>query len=198
MASIFKMTLKKDSYYIAQVLNGRTSDFAYLIDKYKDMVFTLTFRITGNREDAEEVSQDVFLKAYRGLAALRGTSKFSTWLYKIAYNESVSRIRKKQPDMRSYDSLEIGIDEWQGEMDANHERLDNIPATYVKQAFEKLEETDRAVLTLFYQDELNVKEIASATGLSISNVKVKLFRGRKKLTGFLEKILKTELIDLLS
>lgn len=198
MASIFKMTLKKDSYYIAQVLNGRTSDFAYLIDKYKDMVFTLTFRITGNREDAEEVSQDVFLKAYRGLAAFRGTSKFSTWLYKIAYNESVSRIRKKQPDMRSYDSLEIGIDEWQGEMDANHERLDNIPATYVKQAFEKLEETDRAVLTLFYQDELNVKEIASATGLSISNVKVKLFRGRKKLTGFLEKILKTELIDLLS
>lgn len=162
------------------------------------MVFTLTFRITGNREDAEEVSQDVFLKAYRGLAAFRGTSKFSTWLYKIAYNESVSRIRKKQPDMRSYDSLEIGIDEWQGEMDANHERLDNIPATYVKQAFEQLEETDRAVLTMFYQDELNVKEIASATGLSISNVKVKLFRGRKKLTGFLEKILKTELIDLLS
>jgi RNA polymerase sigma factor (sigma-70 family) len=198
MASIFTMTLKKDSYYINQVLNGRTSDFAYLIDKYKDMIFTLTFRITGNREDAEEVSQDVFLKAYRGLAAFRGTSKFSTWLYKIAYNESVSRIRKKQPDIRSYDSMEIRIDEWQGEMDANHERLDNIPATYVKQAFEQLEETDRAILTMFYQDELNVKEIASATGLSISNVKVKLFRGRKKLTGFLEKILKTELIDLLS
>jgi RNA polymerase sigma factor (sigma-70 family) len=198
MASIFTMTLKKDSYYINQVLNGRTSDFAYLIDKYKDMIFTLTFRITGNREDAEEVSQDVFLKAYRGLAAFRGTSKFSTWLYKIAYNESVSRIRKKQPDIRSYDSMEIRIDEWQGEMDANHERLDNIPATYVKQAFEQLEETDRAILTMFYQDELNVKEIASVTGLSISNVKVKLFRGRKKLTGFLEKILKTELIDLLS
>lgn len=198
MASIFTMPLKQDNYYINQVLRGRTSDFAYLIDKYKDMVFTLVFRITGNREDAEEVSQDVFLKAYRGLAAFRGTSKFSTWLYRIAYNQSVSRIRKKRPDIRSYDSPEIRIDEWQGELDVNHERLDNIPSIYVKQAFEQLEETDRAVLTMFYQDELNVKEIASATGLSISNVKVKLFRGRKKLTDVLQKFLKTELIDLLS
>ncbi len=189
------MPLKKDNYYINQVLKGRTSDFSYLIDKYKDMVFTLAFRITGNREDAEEVSQDVFLKAYRGLAAFRGTSKFSTWLYRIAYNHSISRIRKKQPDILSYDSLEIRLDEWQGETDVNHERLDDIPATYVKQAFEQLEETDRAVLTMFYQDELSVKEIAGATGLSISNIKVKLFRGRKKLTDVLEKILKTELID---
>ncbi len=189
------MPLKKDNYYINQVLKGRTSDFSYLIDKYKDMVFTLAFRITGNREDAEEVSQDVFLKAYRGLAAFRGTSKFSTWLYRIAYNHSISRIRKKQPDILSYDSLEIRLDEWQGETDVNHERLDDIPATYVKQAFEQLEETDMAVLTMFYQDELSVKEIANATGLSISNIKVKLFRGRKKLTDVLEKILKTELID---
>jgi RNA polymerase sigma-70 factor (ECF subfamily) len=192
------MHLKKDIYYISRVLEGNTSDFAHLIDKYKDMIFTLAFRITGNREDAEEVSQDAFLKAYRGLKTFRGSSKFSTWLYKIAYNQSVSRIRKKQPDIQSYDSLEISLDECQGEIDMNHEKLDNIPVEYIKQAFEQLEETDSAVLTMFYQDDLNIKEIANITGLSTSNIKVKLFRGRKKLTDILEKILKTELIDLLS
>jgi len=192
------MYLKKDSYYITRVLEGKTSDYAFLIDKYKDMIFTLAFRITGNREDAEEVSQDVFLKAYNGLAAFRGTSKFSTWLYKIAYNQSISRIRKKQPDIESYDSMETGIDEWHGEMDMSHEQLHNIPAVYIRQSFERLEETERAVLNMFYQDDLNVREIASVTGLSVSNVKVKLFRGRKKLIDILEKTLKTELIDLIS
>lgn len=192
------MYLKKDNYYITRVLEGKTSDYACLIDKYKDMIFTLAMRITGNREDAEEVSQDVFLKAFNGLAEFRGTSKFSTWLYKIAYNQSVSYIRKKRPDIQSYDSLEGGINELQGEMDMSHEQLDNIPVEYIRQAFEKLEETDRAVLTMFYQDDLSVKEIANVTGLSVSNVKVKLFRGRKKLTDILEKTLKTELIDLIS
>ncbi len=197
-ASIIIMYLKKDNYYIARVLEGKTSDYACIIDKYKDMIFTLAFRITGNREDAEEVSQDAFLKAFNGLAEFRGTSKFSTWLYKIAYNQSISHIRKKKPDIRSYDSLESRADEWQGETDMNLEQLDNIPVVYVRQAFEKLEETDRVILTLFYQDDVNVKEIASITGLGVSNVKVKLFRGRKKLVDILEKTLKTELIDLIS
>jgi RNA polymerase sigma factor (sigma-70 family) len=196
-ASIIKMYLKKDNYYIGRILKGKTSEFAFLIDKYKEMIFTLAFRITGNREDAEEVSQDVFLKAYYGLAEFRGTSKFSTWLYKIAYNQSISRIRKKQPAILSYDSFESGINELQDEKDIRHEQLDNIPDIYVRQALEKLEETERVILTLFYQDDLNIREIADVSGLSISNVKVKLFRGRKKLVGLLEKILKTELIDLI-
>ena len=197
-ASIIIMYLKKDNYYIARILEGNTSDYACLINKYKDMIFTLAFRITGNREDAEEVAQDAFFKAFNGLKEFRGTSKFSTWLYKIAYNQSVSYIRKKRPDIQSYDSMEAGIDELQGEMDLGHEQLDNIPVVYIRKAFEKLEETDRAVLTLFYQEDLSVKEISGVTGLSVSNVKVKLFRGRKKLIDILEKNLKTELIDLIS
>lgn len=192
------MHLKKDNYYIARVLEGKTSDYAYLVNKYKDMIFTLAFRMTGSREDAEEVSQDVFLKAFNGLTDFRGTSKFSTWLYKIAYNQSVSHIRKKKPDILSYDSMEIGINEMQGEMDAGHEQLEQIPAGFIKKAFEKLEETDRAVLTLYYQQDLSIKEIGNVTGLGISNVKVKLFRGRKKLIDLLKKTLKTELADFIS
>ncbi len=191
------MTFKKDSYYIDRVLEGKTSEYAMLIDKYKDMVFTITYRITGNREDAEEVSQDVFLKAFNGLAEFRGTSKFSTWLYKIAYNQSVSRIRKKKIDVYSYDGMDMNISELHGETDTNLEQLDQIPVEYLKKAFALLEETDRVLLTLYYQDDCSVKEISGITGLSHSNVKIRLFRGRKKLISTLEKILQTELIDLI-
>lgn len=192
------MYLKKDNYYIARVLEGKTSEYANLIEKYKDMVFTLAFRITGNREDAEEVSQDVFLKAFNGLADFKGISKFSTWIYKIAYNQSVSYLRKKKTDIRLYESLDEGIIEWHGETDMGHEKLEQIPVFYIKRALEKLDEIDRAVLTLYYQDDLSIKEITDITGLSVSNVKIKLFRGRKKLMDILEKTLNTELIDFLS
>ncbi len=191
------MILKKDSYYIARVLDGRTSEYANLINKYKDMIFTLAIRITGNREDAEEVTQDVFLKAFNGLADFKGTSKFSTWIYKIAYNQSVSYIRKKKPEIRFVESLD-DINGLHSESDMYHEQLEHIPVEYIKGAFAKLEETDRAALTLYYQDDLSVKEIAHITGLSVSNVKVKLYRGRKKLMDILEKTFKTELIDLIS
>lgn len=191
------MNLKKDSYYIDRILEGKTSEYAILIDKYKEMVFTISYRITGNREDAEEVSQDTFLKAYNGLAEFKGTSKFSTWLYKIAYNQSISKIRRKKINVQSYDAMDLNITELHGETDANLDQLDQIPVEYLKMAFSQLEETDRVLMTLYYQDDCNVKDIAGITGLSQSNVKIRLFRGRKKLVSTLVRILQTELIDLL-
>ena len=191
------MAIKKDSYYIDRILEGYTSDYSILIDKYKDMVFTISLRITGNREDSEEVAQDVFLKAYNGLAEFRGTSKFSTWLYKITYNQSISKIRKKQLNVQSYDAMEVNITELHGEPDKEHLQFESIPVEYLKMAFNKLEETDRIILTLFYQDDRNIKDISEITGLSSSNVKIKLFRSRKKLVELLEKLLQTELIDLI-
>ncbi|MFO7657700.1 MAG: sigma-70 family RNA polymerase sigma factor [Bacteroidales bacterium] len=189
------MDIKKDSYYIERVLEGKSSEFTVLINKYKDMVFTIILRVTGNREDAEEAAQDVFLKAFNGLAGYRGTSKFSTWLYRIAYNQAISKVRRKQPDIRSYDSLEFDITGIEGESDAALEQIDSIPVDYLKAAFNKLDETDKTVLTLYYQEECNLKEIALITGLSNANAKVKLFRARKKLMALLEKIFKNELID---
>lgn len=189
------MVIKKDSYYIGRIIEGYTAEYAVLINKYKDMVFTIVFRITGNREDAEEVSQDVFLKAYNGIADFRGTSKFSTWLYRIAYNQAISKVRRKRPDIQLYDSMNINITEMQGEDDTGLEHFDTIPAEYLKLAFNKLDDTDRVVLTLYYQDDCSIKDIAEITGLSHPNVKIRLFRGRKKLIGLLEKILKKELID---
>ena len=73
-----------DENYIEKILHGDSNAFAFLIDKYKDMVFTLAIKMVKNREVAEEVAQDAFLKAYKYLPKFKGDAKFSTWLYKIA------------------------------------------------------------------------------------------------------------------
>ena len=106
------MQAKEDSYYISSILAGNISDFSILVDKYKDMVYTLAYRIVGNREDAEELAQDVFVKVYRSLKNFRGKSKFSTWLYSITYNTSISKVRKKQIErvsLNNHDNIRYDI-----------------------------------------------------------------------------------------
>ena len=86
-----------DQYYINLITQGDTIAFSVLVERYKDLVFTLTYRILKNREDAEEASQDTFIKAYKSLSKFKGDSKFSTWIYKIAYNTSLDRLKKTKP-----------------------------------------------------------------------------------------------------
>ena len=90
------MRFESDSYYIEKVLNNDVAAFSKLIDKHKEMVFTVAVRILRNREDAEEIAQDTFIKAYKSLKTFKRESKFSTWLYRIAYNAAISKTRKKR------------------------------------------------------------------------------------------------------
>ena len=90
------MNTSTDQIYIERVLNGKINDFAYLVNRYKNMVFTLALNIVKSREDAEEIAQDSFLKAFQQLHTFKGNSKFSTWLYTIVYRNSVSMLRKKK------------------------------------------------------------------------------------------------------
>ena len=191
------MSNNNDTYYIRRVLEGHSSDYSFLIDKYKDMVFSLALKITGNREDAEETAQDIFVKAYHGLPRFRATSKFSTWLYSIAYHHAISVTRKKKTNWISMDSQNSMLVENYGEEDSSMMAIEDIPAELAKKALEQLESTDQVLLTLFYREETPVKELSKITGLSIANVKIRLFRGRKKLWAELEKIFKNELVDLL-
>jgi RNA polymerase sigma-70 factor (ECF subfamily) len=191
------MESNSDLYYIERILGGNTPEYAIIIDRYKNMVFNIARKIAGNTEDAEEIAQDIFVKAFQGLAGFRSSSKFSTWLYRIAYNQSISFIRKKQLDTQSIDDLDKFIYETHGEEDPLHEQMDDIPVEYTVQALEKLEKTDQIILTLYYKEELAVKDIADVVGLSASNIKVRLFRGRKRLMQELKKNFKNEMADLL-
>ncbi len=191
------MEAKTDQIYIDRVLQGDSNAFAFLINRYKDMVFTLALKIVKSREDAEEVAQDSFLKAYQKLEGFKGQSKFSTWLYTIVYRSALTKVRKKKletTDIDSYvlDNHKDGQDFPQLEAIKNGEQQ-----KYVSQAIDNLGETDSLLITLFYLHDNSIEEIQEITEMSQSNVKVRLFRARKKLYKELSLLLKEEVKTIL-
>jgi len=170
-----------DAYYIEKIQAGETECFAVLLDRYGQSVFSLIVKIAGNREDAEELTQDVFLKAFRSLSSFQGNSLFSTWLYRIAYNVAVSATRKKKYEWLAIeDSMleNVSVDEISDEIEQleKEEQLSRL-----EQAVEQLLPDERALISLFYLQGKKVEKIVTITGLSTSNVKTKLHRVRKKM-----------------
>jgi RNA polymerase sigma-70 factor (ECF subfamily) len=191
------MKFRSDSYYITKIKEGDPSAYAVLVNKYKKMAFNVALQMMGNREDAEEIAQDAFLKAYRALDSYKGDSKFSTWIYRIIYNTAISKLRKKKLDTSSIDedySASVNVKSTQS---AVQELRDEERKVFLKQALDQLGGDERTLITLFYLDENSVDEVCSITGLSVSNVKVKLHRARKKLYAQLELILQGELKTIL-
>jgi RNA polymerase sigma-70 factor (ECF subfamily) len=173
------MDRQNDNVLINRVLDGDIRNYALLIDRHKDLAFTLAYRLLNNREDAEEVVQDAFLKAYRSLSRFRGEAKFSTWLFRIVYNAAVSKKRLKKTGMQSLDEQPAMQDIFTGsslEEDADEEKK-----LLLERALMQLSEEERALISLFYLNESSIDEIHGITGLTKSNIKVKLFRARKKL-----------------
>ena len=196
-ASKLKMNYREDSYYIKRVLNGNLASYAVLVEKYKSLAYTLAVRIAKNHEDAEEIAQDSFLKAYNSLKSFKKESKFSTWLYKIIYNTAISRFRKKQIDSFSLDDSpfqESVHDDYDDGLNIMHLKERK---KIISQAISKLKEDEGVVMTLFYMSENNTKEIEEITGFTNSNIKILLYRGRNKLLFELKKILKEEIVDML-
>src|SRR5882757_9700771 len=96
-----------DNSIISRVLQGEQPAYADLVKRYQNFVFTLCLRYAPSREDAEEIAQDVFIKAYRSLADFRGDARFSTWLFTIVRTSCLSFLRKKRPDIRSLDDERV-------------------------------------------------------------------------------------------
>lgn len=189
------MTINNDQHYINKVKAGDTNAFAILIDNYKDMVFSLAMKVMKNREEAEEVSQDTFIKAYRSLHSFKGDSKFSTWLYKITYNNCMDRVKKIA---RTYNTNTID-EVVENRIESTDSVLDTIErkerAELMKDCMNELPEDERTILWMFYYQELSLKEIIDVTSYSEANLKVKLHRARKKLLSIVQLKLEPEMID---
>lgn len=168
-----------DHDIIARILAGDVYYFRELMERYSSRVFSLVVRIVDNGCDAEEIVQDVFVKAYRNLSGFDSRSSFSTWLYRIACNEAVSHARRsKHRDMVvDTDRLAVLCD---SDVDvffnSDDERLAALP-----DAIDRLTPDERALITLFYYDGLPIGEAADILGISVSNAKVRLMRTRRKL-----------------
>ncbi len=182
-----------DQLLIKQVLQGDSRAFGTLVEQYQGYVFTIVVRMVKVREEAEEVSQDTFIKAFESLSTFRGESKFSSWLYRIAYRKALDHIRKNKK-YRSSELLEEITESDSGSVEnALQQMEDKERKEQIQRCIMRLPEVDAALVTLYYFEEQSVKEIATITELSEENIKVKLYRSRKKLFTLLQQYILPEI-----
>ena len=187
-----------DLELIQETLAGNQSAYADLVKRHQRFVFTLAMRFAKRREDAEEIAQDCFIKAYRSLGSFQGQSKFSTWLYSIVYTTAMTALRKKRVDTDSIDDENtfIQVENHPSAYDVNNAE-NKSRSFYLNQAIEQLLPDDAAIITLFYKGEQSLEEIGRAMNMEPNTVKVKLFRARRRLKEKLERNLKHETKELI-
>jgi RNA polymerase sigma-70 factor (ECF subfamily) len=194
-SSYYQMTTNNDQAIINQIIEGDTNAFTVLVDRYKNLVFTLALQMLKNREEAEEVSQDTFIKVYKSLNKFKGSSKFSTWIYRVTYNTCLDRIKKLKRTENT-----VTIDEFtEHQIKTIDNALDAMEVEERKQAIQKCIDSlpceDSFLLTLYYFEELSLDEISKIVGIKTNNIKVKLFRSREKLATILKEQLEPEIIE---
>src|ERR1035438_1693089 len=177
-----------DATLVAQAKAGDTQAFAQLVKRYERKIYRLAKNITQNDEDAEDVLQDAFLKAYEHLGGFQGQSKFYTWIVRIAVNEALMKLRKRKGDrfVSLDEPIDTGEEEvkrevavWEGnpEQQYSQEELQRI----LNEAVEELKPDFRTVFTLRDIEELSTEETAESLGISIPAVKSRLLRARLAL-----------------
>jgi RNA polymerase sigma factor (sigma-70 family) len=176
---------------IDRILAGESNLYAQLVDRYKGYVYTITMKVLLVKPEAEEAAQDAFIKAYHGLKGFKRDSKFSTWLYRIAFNTAISYKRKHR---HHFQSIENTIIAYRQEGEGMLEKTDR--KKYLQQAMARLSESDRTALTLFYMQEFSLEEIADITQMQANTVKVKIHRARLRIAEELKNILNEEALTL--
>jgi RNA polymerase sigma-70 factor, ECF subfamily len=188
--------MDNDLHLVKETLKGNQASFRALVERYRDFVFTISFKILKNREEAEEAAQDAFLKAYRGLPRFEQRSKFATWLYQIAWRTAIDRLRARPPKALSADEDKATLQLPDGADSPARQLHRKTVRAFIGQALGRLKPEDATLLTLYYLNEQPVKEIAAITGLTESNIKVKLFRLRDALKNQLTRMLKSEVKEI--
>lgn len=190
--------LENEAALVAAARAGNAESFAALINQYDRHIFRLALNITGNQEDAEDVLQDSFLKAYSNLDRFQGDSRFYTWLVRIAVNEALMKLRKRRG--ASWVSLDdpVETDDLSFVPREVEDWADNPEQRYAKselqdilnQAIERLEPQFRTVFVLRDVEEFSTEETAEMLGLSVPAIKSRLLRARLKLRDRLSKYFK--------
>lgn len=189
---------QSDNELITEVLSGNTAVFSELVKRHQRFVFTLAMRFSKRREDAEEIAQDCFIKAYKALGTYKQTAKFSTWLYTITYTTSMSFLRKKRLDVQSIDDEGSILQLENHTSDFNSDLVEKRSGyVYLNQAIALLSADDASIISLFYQGEQSLEEIGKTLNMESNTVKVKLHRARIRLKEKLQYLLKDEVKELL-
>jgi RNA polymerase sigma factor (sigma-70 family) len=185
------MTNDPEHSRIDRILAGEQHLYAEMVDKYKSYAYTIALKILQNRPEAEEATQDAFIKAFHHLRGFNQQSKFSTWLYRIVFNTAISYKRKNR---QQFVSIENTFVEYHGDSEGMLEKNDK--KKFLNLAMAKLNEADRTALSLFYLQEFSLEEIAEITGMQSNTAKVRIHRARQRLADELRNILNHEALTL--
>ena len=167
---------------IKQAIAGDQSAYAALVRRYNRLVFGLALQMLGNREDALEVTQDAFLKAFRFLSTYRGESRFSTWLYHIARTSAINRLRRVRRETVALDAPEAAVMQMSSSMANGYDTVvASERSELLLEAFKQLRPDDGLVLRLFYMQEQSLEEICQIMDWTMSNAKSRLCRARQRL-----------------
>lgn len=177
---------------IHKVLKGDTSAFGYFVDTYQDMAITIAFRVCGNKQDAEDIVQNAFVKAFHNLHTFRADSKFSTWFYRIVYNTAITETRGNVHNTEFVDYKQIDMTGSYSDMDTMAQVEENERKELIDRAMERMPKDEAVILTLYYLEDNSVKDIVQITGLTDANIKVKLHRARKRFADTINLLMRHE------
>jgi RNA polymerase sigma factor, sigma-70 family len=167
-----------DSFYIEKIKAGDVQAFSVIVSRYKDKVFSIVYRIINNREDAEDLTQEIFIKLFKSINGFKNESEFSTCLYRIAYNTTLTELRKRKISFFSVDENPLILNENEPFDEIFLEEGEN-RIIYLQKAMDLLLPNDLFIVSLYYTEDKSVQEIAGIVGQTESNIKVKLYRIRK-------------------
>lgn len=182
--------MTEDKDLLVRIKQGHRAAYKELVQRYSSYVMSICMQVLKNREEAEEVAQDTFVKAFKALDSFNGTSKFKTWLYQIAYRTSIDCYRRRK-------RVE-SIDEPQYGNIADHNTAiqrydDQDMRDQINRILDLMTTEEALIIRMFYFEEMNIKELCVILEMTDSNVKIKLFRARKKLKELLKNHLTSEL-----
>ncbi len=184
------MTVLFENEIIRSVLRGNVNDFEKLVTAYEKNVYNIALRMVGDPDDAADMTQETFIKAYRALSGFRGDSKFSSWLYRIASNVCLdflrSRSRHPQVSLSTVDEDDRATFELPDMRQNPEEQLmKKLGMEAVRRGLEQLPEQQRQILVLRELGGLSYAELAQTLGLEEGTVKSRIFRARKRLCALL-------------
>ncbi|WP_228455040.1 RNA polymerase sigma factor [Polaribacter haliotis] len=199
MFTFLEINLEEQDF-IKLLINGNQTAFSQLIDEFQQKVFGTCISFVPNKEDAEDIVQEVFLEVFKSISKFKGDSKLSTWIYKIATNKCLEFIRKKNSKkrfafMQTILGNEIPVDKTSYFTEINHPGIileNKEKSDIIFKAINTLPENQRVVFTLAKIDGKSYQEIVEITGKSLSSVESIMFRAKKALQEKLENFYKAE------
>lgn len=182
-----KLERQTDDELIERVRKGETRFFADLVHRYQDPVYGMTLRFVRSAGDAEDLAQEAFLRAYRGLDGFKGDARFGTWLYRIAWNLCADWLRRNRKPGRAALTIDDAAGVADGRVDLEEGLLAAEERQEVRRALDRLDEKYRSVLILLYYQKLTYDQIAAVLDVPLKTVETRLYRARKLLKESLQR-----------